>query len=190
MNPKKAKETERIFIEEYLQHWNATEAYHRAHPRAQRNTCWTEGNKTLRKPEVQAEIKKRLDEASMTADEVLVRLGRHAKASHEPWMRIEKDGFVHLDFSSQEARGQLDLIKKIRTKRTRRVEGRGKDAEQWEDETVEVELVDQQNALIQIGKHHQLFMEKIKVDMPLTVVGLSLILDKVYGKEDAGDPGS
>ncbi len=175
-------------MDEYLRIWNATEAYHKAHPKASRETCRVEGSKTLTKPNISIEIERRLNEIAMTTDEVLARLARHARGSHEPWMKIDEDGYVHLDFSSEEAKQNLDLIKKIKTKRTRRVEGHGEDAEQWEDKYVEIELVDSQNALLQLGKYHQLFAERVKVDMPLSVVGLTVLLDKVYG--NGSNPGS
>lgn len=98
----------------------------------------------------------------MGADEVLDRLGRWARGSHQPFIKISDNGFIYFDFSNPEALKHIDLIKKIKTKRTRRLEGRGENAEEWEDEWVEVELYDAKDAAALIGKHHKLFNERVE----------------------------
>ena len=80
-----------------------------------------------------------------------------------PFIRITDEGFTYFDFSHPDAKNYFHLIKKIKTKRTRRVEGRGDDAEVWEDEWVEVELHDAQAALEKIGKYHGLFIDRTDV---------------------------
>ena len=65
------------FIEEYLKCWNATEAARRAkyaHPNSQ-------GPRLLLDVGIKAIIKERLDELHMSADEVLERLARIARAN-------------------------------------------------------------------------------------------------------------
>jgi len=171
----------RLFVDEYLQCWSAAEAYRRAYPKAAKSTSWTNGSLLLRKTEVRAAIETRLREKHMSADEVLGRLSDHAKASLEPFMEIGKDGFVSFDFSSKEARAHLSLLKRVKTKRTRRVEGQGEDAEEWEDEQVEMEVVDAQSALEKLGKHHKLFNDKLEVVHTLDVEGYERMLDKIYG---------
>ena len=96
----------------------------------------------------------------MSANEVLKRLSDMAKANMLPFIRIEEDGSTYFDFSHPDAKNYFHLIKKLKTKRTRRVEGRGEDAEEWEDEWVEVELHDAQSALEKVGKYHGLFIER------------------------------
>lgn len=51
------------------------------------------------------------------------------------------------------------MIKKVRSRRTRRIAGKGPTAETWEDEVVEVELHDAQAALAILAKHYKLFDE-------------------------------
>ena len=174
----------RLFVEEYLQCWSAAEAYRRASPKAKKTTSWTNGSLLLGKTEVRTAIETRLKAKHMSADEVLGRLSDHAKASLEPFMEIGKDGFASFDFSSEEARASLNLLKRVKTKRTRRLEGKGKEAEAWEDEQVEVEVVDAQSALVTLGKHHKLFNDKLEVVHSLDVIGMDWMLDKVYGKSD------
>ena len=88
--------------------------------------------------------------------------GTHAAAT-PPWLVIDDDGYAHINFSDPEAQKHLDLIKKIKTKRTRRVVVENKKPEEWEDEWVEVELYDAQAALALIGKHHKLFGDQVDV---------------------------
>lgn len=148
-------------MEEYLRTWNGTDAYKAAYPKCTRETARINASKLLTATNIKAEIDKRLSESAMSADEVLERLGRQARGSHESWIRINDDGFISFDFSNPETAKHLDLIKKIKTKRTRRIEGKGNDTEEWEDEWVEVELYDAQAALALLGKHHKLFNERV-----------------------------
>lgn len=158
------------FCHEYVKCWNAAEAYSRIYPNTKRTTCYANGPRLLGNAEIQAYIQELLKVHKMSADEVLARLSEQARASHEPFIRVNDNGFILFDFSHPEAKDHLHLIKKIKTKRTRRVTGHGEDAEEWEDEWVEVELHDAQAALQLIGKHHALFTEKIKIEnLPILV---------------------
>jgi len=175
-----------VFLE-YLQCWNATEAWKRVHKRAKRESAMRLGSRWLRKVEVQEAIKEQFKATPMDADEVLGRLADQARASHEPFVRIA-DGFVYFDFSDPRAKENLHLIKKIKTRRQRQIIGRGKDesAKQWEHEWVEVELHDQQRALELIGKHLKLFTDKFEIDHRLNVENLDEVLDRIYGSDDTG----
>ena len=167
----------RAFCEEYLQCWSAAKAYRKIYPSVKQSTSWSNGSELLRNPEVRAEIESRLRGKQMSAEEVLGRLSDQAKASLEPFMKIGKDGYVSFDFSSDEARSNLNIIKRIKTKRTVREDGS-------EDEQVDVELVDAQSALTTLGKHLKLFNDKLEVVHSLDVVGMDKMLDQVYGKGD------
>jgi len=170
----------KAFVAEYLQCWSAAEAYRRVYPSAKKASAWTLGSNLLRKVEVRGEIERHLKDKRMSAEEVLGRLSDQAKAS----LVISKDGFASFDFSSDEARAHLSMLKKVKTKRTRRVVGKGKDAEEWEDEQMELEIVDAQAALEKLGKHHKLFNDKMEVVHTLSVIGYEKMLDKIYGNSD------
>ena len=172
------------FALEYLQCFNATEAYSRVYKRATRETAMRNGSDLLRIAEVNAVIQAHFKAKQMETDEVLGRLAEHARASHEPFIQITNDGFVYFDFSNPEAKKYLHLIKKIKTKRQRRVDGRGASAEVWEDEWVEVELHDQQRALELIGKHLKLFADRLEVEHTLNVDGLDKSLESIYGSHN------
>jgi phage terminase large subunit len=138
---------------------NATEAYQAVYPSATRETSRRGGSVLMSKHDIIAEIDRRMSEQVMTSNEVLKRLSDMSKASLLPFIRITNEGFTYFDFSDPDAKNYFHLIKKLKTKRTRRLEGRGDDAEAWEDEWVEVELHDAQSALEKIGKYHKLFTD-------------------------------
>jgi hypothetical protein len=168
---------QKAFVEAYFNNqMNATEAYQSLHPKVSRTVAAQLGWQTLRNIKIQAEIERRLSEQVMSANEVLRRLSDMAKANLLPFIRITEDGTTYFDFSHPDAKNYFHLIKKLKTKRTRRVVGRGKGAEDWEDEWVEVELHDAQTALEKIGKYHKLFAESVD----LTSDGGPIVLNVVY----------
>jgi len=164
---KRLSEKHKKFIEEYLISWNATTAYRATYPRASYDSARVLGSNLLANVNIQAEISARLKQRAMGADEVMARLAEQARASHAPFIRVDDDGFVYFDFSDEEAKNHLHLIKKIKSKRQRLVHGKGEEAETWEGEWVEVELHDPQKALELIGKHHSLFIDRDEKGNPI-----------------------
>ncbi len=157
------------WLDQYLQCWNATEAARRVgykHPN-------TQGPRLLVDVSIAAEIKKRLDEMVMSADEVLRLLSRQANASHKSWVKVGIDGKIYFDFSDPEAQENIDLIKKIKTKT--RTEKAGEKS--FEVEWVEVELYDSQRALELIGRHHQLFSDRVDLSTGGKPIDLTLLSD-------------
>jgi len=161
--PKPLSEKHQRFVDKYLACWNATEAYQSVYPKASYPSARANGSELLTKTNIRAEISERLKEQAMGGEEVLARLTDHARGDHRPFVRISEDGFVYFDFSNPEALEHLHLIKKIKTKRARRVEGKGEKKTEWEDEWVEVELHDPQHALELLGKANRLFVERREV---------------------------
>lgn len=141
--------------------WNATQAAIDAG--YSKKTAYSIGSENLTKPEIRERIDKRLSEMVMSADEVLKRLSDMAKVSLLPFIEITAEGFVYFDFSHPDAKNYMHLIRKIKSKRTRRITGGGDLAQEWEDEFVEVELHDAFAALVQVGKYHKLFTDNLDV---------------------------
>jgi phage terminase small subunit len=156
---------------------NGTEAYLVLFPRVSRDTAAVNGSKMLRIASIQAEIERRLSEQVMSANEVLKRLSDMAKANLLPFIRITDEGFTYFDFSHPDAKNYFHLIKKIKTKRTRRIEGHGENSEEWEDEWVEVELHDAQSALEKVGKYHHLFKDEVDVTSGGEKIVVKLVKD-------------
>lgn len=175
------------FVDEYLKTWNATEAYKSAYPKTSYTTARANGSRLLANANIRAEISRKLKEHAMDAEEVLARLTDHARGDHRPFVRISDDGFIYFDFSSPEALEHLHLIKKIKTKRARRVEGGGEDREEWEDEWVEVELHDPQRALELLGKANKLFVDRHEHSGQLNVDSKVVVYMPSNGRPDSNE---
>lgn len=139
---------QRAFVEEYLQCWNASLAarnsgYDGPHPD---NT----GFRLLRTPAVAEEVKNRLAAKTMTSEEVLMRLAEQARGVHTQFIR--PDG--SLDMRLLMESGHAHLIKSIKPSRYGDI----------------VEFYDAQTALINIGKHLQLFTERVEHSGSVDVV--------------------
>lgn len=134
------------FVEQYCIHFNGS--------RAAREAGYSEdsskeiASENLTKPNIKAAIDARLAELSMTAEEATKRLADMARGSIESFLKVDDNGNVIFDLSSNESKANLSLIKKLKqTKRS------------FNDGTIievanEVELHDQKDAIIQILKMH------------------------------------
>lgn len=131
---------QRVFVEEYLTCWNATEAARRAG--YSELTARSQGQRLLTNVDIDAAIKARLAAKVMTADEVLVRLSEQARGVQSAY--ILPEGVVNM--RQLVADGKAHLIKGIKETKY------GKD----------IEFYDAQAALVHIGKHHKLFTEQVQ----------------------------
>lgn len=153
MSEPRLTKKQRVFIEEYLQCWNATEAALRAgySKRSVRQIA----SQNLSKVNISEEIQKRISEKAMTADEVLIRLGDMARGDIGDFMDIESISF-NVSLKKAKEFGLTHLIKKIKQKTTITQK---KDGDEEENHWIELELYDAQSALVHLGKHHKLFTE-------------------------------
>jgi phage terminase small subunit len=182
------KPKQRVFVEAYLRTWCAAEAARTAgyaHPDRQ-------GSRLLKNVEVQAAIEARLKDMAMGADEILARMTDQAQANIGDFWKVKqvplrmKDGIVFdkdgnpvmvdvwdLDMDEVKARGHL--IKTISmTKFGPRIE-----------------LHDGQAALVQLGKHRKLFVDRHEITGenggPIEVdAGIDRALRKIYGDHSNG----
>jgi len=148
---------QRVFIEEYLQCWNAAEAARRAG--YSQRTARIQASKLLTKPDIQEEIQKRISEKAMSADEVLLRLGDMARGDLGDFVDIESMSF-NVSLKKAKELGLTHLIKKVkqRTKITQKQDG-----DETEEHFIEFELHDSQAALEKLGRHHKLFTDKTEI---------------------------
>jgi len=129
----------KVFIEEYLQCWNGAEAARRAgyaYPRR-------EAYRLLTNADIRQEVSNRLYLKAMSADEVLWRLAEIARGEWAQY--VSDEGKV--DFAEMKADGKLHLVKSIR------------DTAHGQS----IEFCDMQGALVQIGKHHKLFVDRTEL---------------------------
>lgn len=138
---------QRVFIEEYLQCWNATEAARRAEYKGTDATLASVGSENLRKPKIQKRIQRRLAGKAMSADEVLARLGAQARSDIGQFLRDKAGPTGLLDLEAAKKAGLMHLVKRIA----------------WTKQGVSVELYDAQRATELLGKAHGLFRERLDI---------------------------
>ena len=133
---------QKLFVEEYLKCWNASEAARRAgySPRSAASIGW----ENLRKPEIEQQIARRIEEQVMSVNELLMRLAQQARAEYAAYIR--PDGTFDLEGITRE--GRAHLIKSVKPTRY----------------GLQIEFYDAQNALIQLARHQGLFTERIEAN--------------------------
>jgi phage terminase small subunit len=139
---------QRLFVEAYLANPNATDAARKAGYKGNDVTLGAVGAENLKKPQIAALVSKRVEDAVMSADEVLRRLSEHARASLADVLD-ERERFV---LKSAKAAGKDHLLKKLKV-------NVNKDG----SITHEYEIHDPQAALVHLGKYHKLFTDKTEL---------------------------
>lgn len=140
---------QKVFIEEYLICWNASEAARRAGYNGQANII---GPRLLSNVIIRTEIDNRLSEMRMSSNEVLKRLSDMARADIADFVRVSKP----TDLLRPRYKGKTHVIKKF--KKTT-VHTRTGDT----IVTTELELYDSRSTLVDLGRHHKLFTDRIEV---------------------------
>jgi hypothetical protein len=132
---------QRMFVENYVQCWNASEAARRAGYSP--TTAHSQGPRMLENVEIAAEIKRRVAEVAMSADETLLRLAEQARAAYAPY--IMSNGTV--DLAAMRRDDKLHLVKGVRLVRGELV----------------VEFHDAQAALFRVAAVHGLPVKRVEV---------------------------
>lgn len=149
-----------LFVTKFLVHRNASRAALEAgySPRSAPSI----GQENLKKPAIQAEIKRRTQAEAMEADEVLQRLARHARGSMADfiWLPpVDADGRPtgdpSIDLNKAAELGLLDLLKEITVEE--RTSG------EVTTKRISIKLYDAQSALTILGKNLNLFNDKVDV---------------------------
>ena len=130
-----------MFVDSYLQCFNATKAALDAG--YSENTAAEIGYENLRKPQIEQVISKRLKQAAMSADEVLMRLAEQARGEHGKY--ITTSGAV--DIATLVNDKKAHLIKKVKETK----------------DGMEYEFYDAQSALNTLAKHHGLLTDKTEI---------------------------
>lgn len=168
--------TEWALVNAYFsENMNQTRAYLKVFSKTPYESARVKASQFFSKVNIRAEITYRLNQEAMGVDEALRRKAAIARADLRPFIKVGKDGFVYFDMSQPEAMEYLFLVKEMETKRERRIEGKGEDAEEWEGEWVKVKLHDANVALTEILKMHGKFTDKVD----LTTLGEKITQPKV-----------
>jgi phage terminase small subunit len=175
------------FVNNYFLHrMNMCAAYMATYPKSTRKAAYNSGSRLMRNDDILKEIKRRLHEHHASADLILAQLSEEANASVEPFLVIEEDGFAHFDLNQPSAQDHLHMIKKLTSKRTRRIGPGAKKGEkiEWEDETIMLEVMDAQEAQDRLARFYKLYGDTSMVpQQTIQVEGLDAILNKVYGPQ-------
>jgi phage terminase small subunit len=143
------------FVNEYLKCWNATESYRRVY-QCNDITANSNGPKLLVNTGISEAIQQRIAQNAMTADEVLSRLAKHARGSMADFLNVNANGAT-IDLVKAANAEQLDIVRKF-TQTTKRYG-------ETEIEEVTIDLYDAQSALVHLGKHLDLFSDKINIKL-------------------------
>jgi phage terminase small subunit len=172
------RDKQAAFVNEYLIDFNATRAAQRAGYTGNENTLGVTGHDLLRNPKIAEVIRVRLNEAAMTADEVLMRLAAQGRADMGPW--LTDDG--EIDIAAMKRDRATHLIHKV--KRTER-SGETNSGGSWNQVTTEIELHPAQSALVTLGKHHKLWVDRQEV---MGKDGGPIVFEVIYGDDGAETP--
>lgn len=142
-------EKHEIFVREYLLDSNATKAAMRAGYTA--NNAKSQGHRLISRPDIDEAIvtarNARAKRVEITADMVLQELAKIGFVNMEDFIRLGEDGDVVTDLSKL-TRDQAAAISKITVEENRGVR------------RVKLELLDKRAALVDIGKHLGMFVDR------------------------------
>jgi len=176
---------QKLFVESYLSDgFNATEAARAAGYKGNDVTLASVGYENLRKPQIAAIVSERINEAAMSANEVLYRLSAIARAD----IADLTDEAGRFDFEKAKKAKKTGLLKKLKRKTTKKqvdahTEGKDKEAETIETsivyEEIEFEMHSAHEALRDLAKYHTLFNDRTgNVTLNLTPEELAELPDE------------
>ena len=157
------------FVAEYLVDLNATQAARRAG--YSEKTAGAIGHELLGKPHVAEAIAKRREKLAakleITTERVLRELALLGFANMQDYMRAGADGDPVLDFSKL-TREQAAALVEVTVEDFK--DGRGEDAR--DVRRVKFKLADKRAALVDIGKHLGMFVERREIGAPGDFTGM------------------
>lgn len=176
-NAQEAKLTwkQKIFVDEYLVDFNATRAAIAAG--YSEKTAYSIGWENLRKPEIKAELDRRLDEVRMSKGEVLRRQSDIAAGDIADFMDITPMGW-NISLLMHDENGELVIdeqtkrpMRNPKTKLIKRLKQKvttinSKDGDDKEIIETEIELYPADDALKTLAKHHGLLKDNVALSNP------------------------
>ena len=157
---------QRVFIDEYLRCWNATEAALRAG--YSEKTAYSIGHENLSKPEISELIRGKLEEIHMTTDEALKLLADHARGDIGEFMDINGMGFSLQLLDESGNRKNTRVIKKIKQKTTTFIAKNESDEDREVHET-EIELYDAQAAIDKVLRVAGKYKDNVGVNLQAVI---------------------
>jgi len=140
-------------LDEYFRNgYNATKAYLSTHPDSSYNAARSSAADFLARPNIKAEVARRLEEKHMSAEEAMERISDIARGDVSQLMDVSSMGF-NLDMAKAKEAGLTKLIKKVKQKTTTYL-AKGKSDEDREETVLEIELYNAHDAARDILKLH------------------------------------
>ena len=170
---------QRVFVEEYLRCWNATEAALRAG--YSEKTSYSIGHENLSKPEISELIRGKLEALQMGTDEALKLLADHARGDIGEFMDISGMGFSLQLLDASGNRKNTRVIKKIKQKTTTFIAKNESDEDREVHET-EIELYDAQAAIDKVLRVAGKYKDNIDIKSDgkaIQIIPLGIDLGKV-----------
>jgi phage terminase small subunit len=149
------------FVDEYMRLFNGTKAYLRIYPHSSSKSARANAARLIATDNIAQAIEERLKELHMGAEEVLKLLADMARGDMGEFLDVSGMGF-NLDLQDAKARGLTKLIRKVKQKTTTYL-AKKESEEDREVNELEIELYDAQAALEKIGRHLDLFPNKLDV---------------------------
>ncbi len=188
------------FVDEYLCCFNGTRAYSRIYPHASKRSARASAARLLATGSVTEAIKQRLQELHMGADETLKLLADMARSDVGAFMDVSTVGW-NIDLLQRDDKGELmhdaggNVIKKPETKLIKKLKqkvttfiGKKEDSEDREIVETEIELYDAQAALEKIGRHLDLFPNRVDLTSDGKVITLNVVYKDKDGVSDNTPP--
>jgi phage terminase small subunit len=155
------------FIEEYfINGFNATKAYLDCFETDNYGTAKREGCRILTYPHISELIKRRLDEQSLIAAEVLARLTAIARGNIGDFLKMNKAGQVEISLTKAQEFGLTHLIKKIKQRKTTETKANG---EREVNIETTLELYSSADALDKLARVHGLYKDSMHLEIEGTV---------------------
>lgn len=156
--PAKINFRQRVFIDEYLRCFHITKSAIAA--KYSEKTAYSIGSELLKKPEIIAEIERRLAERQMNASEALDVITSHGRSDMGDYLETSRLGFS-LNLEDAKARGLTRQIKKLKQKTTifqGKTEEEGREVHE-----IEIELYDAQAAADKILRVAGKYKDKVAI---------------------------
>lgn len=137
------------FVAAFLRCFNGTQAYLAVYPDSSYEAAVSSASELLTNPNVKAAIKAHIETHIIDANEVLYRMAGIARGDMGDFLKIDKGGKWSLDIAKAKALGQTGIVKRV-THNTKTGER-------------SIELYDKLAALVQLGKHLELFNDRLQI---------------------------
>jgi len=139
-----------LFVQFYLESFNATEAAKRAGYKGSRITLASVGYENLHKPLIKKIINDSLATGAMSSNEILERLTKHARGTLDDFLSINSEGLLNFDLEKAKELGVMEQVERLSIHNYIAPDG-------TKYQHIDIKLYSSQKALTLLGKGYGLF---------------------------------